>query len=120
MSSGDPVPVYRSSDIFVLPTLEDGFGYVAAEAMACGLPVIVTDACGAAEWVTPEETGWIVPPRSPEALATVLELARARRQDLREMGTNARERIVRRMREHPVQAYATWLSAQLRTHTPPS
>src|SRR5262249_49893550 len=112
MSPGDPVPAYRDADIFVLPSLEDGFGYVVAEAMACGLPVIVTDACGASEWVKPEETGWIVPARSTEGLANALDTARSRRRELREMGDKARESIATRMSKRPVQAYAAWLSSQ--------
>jgi glycosyltransferase involved in cell wall biosynthesis len=112
MSPGDPVPAYRAADVFALPSLEDGFGYVAAEAMACGLPVIVTDACGASEWVTADETGWIVPARSTEGLATALETARSRKGRLREMGEEARHSIVTRMSKRPVQTYATWLSSQ--------
>jgi glycosyltransferase involved in cell wall biosynthesis len=112
MSAGDPVPAYRAADVFVLPSLEDGFGYVAAEAMACGLPVIVTDASGASEWVTTGETGWIVPARSTEELATALEAARSRKRDLKEMGVNARQSIVGRMSKCPVQTYAEWLSSQ--------
>lgn len=47
--SRDALPeVYASGDVFAFPTLSDGFGLVAYEAMACGLPVVVTDRCGAA------------------------------------------------------------------------
>ena len=61
LAAGDPVPAYHRAELFVLPSLEDGFGFVAAEAMACGIPVVVTDQCGAAEWVTDGETGWVIP-----------------------------------------------------------
>jgi glycosyltransferase involved in cell wall biosynthesis len=53
---GDPIPTYQRAELLVLPTLEDGFGFVVAEAMSSGLPVIVTDRCGAAEWVRPGES----------------------------------------------------------------
>jgi glycosyltransferase involved in cell wall biosynthesis len=115
MSPGDPIPIYQSSDIFVLPTLEDGFGYVAAEAMACGLPVVVTEACGVSEWVTHGETGWIVPARSAEALATALDAARSKRGDLREMGARARQAILQRMRGRPADTYAAWLEEEYAT-----
>ncbi|MDY3558321.1 glycosyltransferase family 4 protein [Gemmata sp. JC673] len=90
---GDPVPAYHRAELFVLPSLEDGFGFVAAEALACGLPVVVTDQCGAAEWVRPGETGWVTPAGSTDALATALNEALARRDRLAEMGREARRAI---------------------------
>ena len=53
---GDPVMAYHRAELFVLPSLEDGFGFVVAEAMSWGVPVVVTDQCGAAEWVRPGES----------------------------------------------------------------
>jgi glycosyltransferase involved in cell wall biosynthesis len=93
VSPGDPVPAYHRAELFVLPSLEDGFGFVVAEAMACGLPVVVTDQCGSAEWVTPEATGWIVSSGSVPALSAVLEQALAGRARLTEMGYAARRAI---------------------------
>ena len=90
---GDPLPVYQQSELFVLPSLEDGFGLVVAEAMACGLPVIVTDQCGAAAWVTPGETGWVIPSANTPALAEALALALQMRQQLPLMGTHARQQV---------------------------
>jgi glycosyltransferase involved in cell wall biosynthesis len=93
---GDPVPVYHGAELFVLPTLEDGSPFAVAEAMACGLPVVVTSSCGAAEWVRPGETGWVVPAADEEALARALEEALDRRNDLRAMGSSARADVERR------------------------
>jgi len=59
----------QTSDIFVFPSLEDGFAYVVAEAMACGLPVITTTNTGASDLIQPGENGEIVPIRDPAALA---------------------------------------------------
>jgi glycosyltransferase involved in cell wall biosynthesis len=109
MAPGDPQPAYQDAEVFVLPSLEDGFGYVVAEAMASGLPVVVTDQCGAAEWVTPERNGWIVPTRSPEAIANALRHALAQRGDLDEMGRAARSAVVERMSRRPEEVYAQWL-----------
>jgi glycosyltransferase involved in cell wall biosynthesis len=90
---GDPVATYQQSEIFVLPSLQDGFGFVVAEAMACGLPVIVTDKCGAQSWVRPGETGWIVPAGDSEAIAAALEEALQRRDELSAMGMRARAEV---------------------------
>ncbi|MEQ1861089.1 MAG: glycosyltransferase [Chthoniobacteraceae bacterium] len=62
----------RSADVFVLPSLEDGFGRTVAEAMACGLPVIVTPNTGAADLVVPERSGSIVPIRDAQAIAAAV------------------------------------------------
>jgi len=59
---------YGRSSVFVLPSVEDGFGYVTAEAMGCGLPVIVSSAAGSADMVEEGGNGFVVPPRSVEAL----------------------------------------------------
>jgi glycosyltransferase involved in cell wall biosynthesis len=108
---GDPVPVYGRSELMVLPTLEDGSPFAAAEAMACGLPLVVTTSCGAAEWVRPKETGWRVPPRDPEALAAALSDAWERRADLPEMGRSARADTERRAGPAGHQALGEWIDA---------
>jgi len=58
---------YRKADVFVLPTLSDGFAITQLEAMAYGLPVITTPHCG--KVVTEGRTGFIVPARDAKALA---------------------------------------------------
>ena len=93
VAPGDPLQAYRDADVLVLPTLHDGFGFVIAEAMACGLPVITTDRCGAAELLRQGESGWVVPAGNVERLAFALEDASRRSGELREMGTIARRTI---------------------------
>ncbi|HEU4560698.1 MAG TPA: glycosyltransferase family 4 protein [Longimicrobium sp.] len=90
---GDPLPAYHRAEVMVLPSLEDGFGFVAAEAMACGLPVVVTREAGASAWVRHGETGWIVPAAREDALAGALADALARRGELTEMGRLARHEV---------------------------
>lgn len=63
---------YRSSDLFVLPTLSDGFALTQLEAMAHGLPVIASPNCG--EVVTDGVDGLIVPASDSNALAEAFQL----------------------------------------------
>ena len=101
MQPQDPVPVYRRAELLVFPSLHDGFGFAVAEAMACGLPVIVTSNTGASDWVTPE-CGWVVAPGDADGLAGAIAEAAARRSDLRDMGRHARSVVLRRIAERAV------------------
>lgn len=65
---------YTRSAVFVLPSLQDGCSLVLAEAMACGLPVITTVNNGAADIITHGKDGFVIPVRSPDAIAEHLEL----------------------------------------------
>lgn len=57
--------LYSSHDLLVLPSIADSFGFVALEAMACGLPVLLTENCGAP---VPDST-WRVPSMNSDAIA---------------------------------------------------
>ena len=93
---GDPVAAYQRAEVLVMPSLHDGFGFVVAEAMACGLPVIVTEDCGAADWIRDGQSGWIVPAGQVNALVEALSDALCRRPELGAMGKLARADVVRR------------------------
>lgn len=89
-SQDDPTKVFGKSSILVLPSVEDGFGLVALEAMACGLPVIVTSNCGAADVVNNSVNGFIAPPRDVKTMANQLKFL-AENEEMRvEMGRRAR------------------------------
>jgi glycosyltransferase involved in cell wall biosynthesis len=62
---------YRQSDVFVLPTLSDGFAITQLEAMSYGLPVVATPSCGAV--VSDGVDGFIVPSRNADALAKTFQ-----------------------------------------------
>ncbi len=71
----DKINAYYSSDIFVFPTLYEGFGTIFLEAMACGLPIVTTDVAGNKQIVKNRENGILVKPKSPEEIAkAVLEM----------------------------------------------
>ncbi|NVO02160.1 MAG: glycosyltransferase [Bacteroidetes bacterium] len=67
----DDIPKYlASADLYVSTSLSDsGLAASTGEAMACGLPVIVTDVGGNDEWINDGESGYIIPVKSPEILA---------------------------------------------------
>lgn len=62
----------QNCDFFVMPSLYEGFGVVYAEAMACGKPVIATNARGPDE-IVDEEMGILVPPQDTKALREAIE-----------------------------------------------
>lgn len=64
---------FRDADLFVLPSVEDGFGLAVVEAMAAGLPVIVSDHAGSADLVDDGRNGFVVPARDAAALARQLD-----------------------------------------------
>ncbi len=60
---------FRRVDVLVLPSRHDSFGRVVVEALATGLPVLVSEHVGAKEAITEGETGWVVPAEDEDALA---------------------------------------------------
>jgi starch synthase len=81
--------VMQESDVLVLPSLSDAFGLVVLEAMACGLPVIVTPNTGASELIQDGLEGFVVPICSAEAIAEKLEVLHRDRDRLVEMSHQA-------------------------------
>jgi glycosyltransferase involved in cell wall biosynthesis len=62
----------RDADIFVLPSLEDGFARTVTEALACGLPVITTENTGASDVIVSGKNGEVVPVRDSVAIAEAI------------------------------------------------
>ena len=79
----DPLPYYAIADALLAPTTYDPFPNVALEGLACGLPLITTDACGAAELIDEGVNGWVVPVADDGALrramAAVIDATPTRR-----------------------------------------
>ncbi|MDD5304454.1 MAG: glycosyltransferase [Elusimicrobia bacterium] len=68
----DPIPLLKSLDIYVQSSWGEGMGSVLIEAAACGVPIAATTAGGIPEVVENGETGLLVAPRNPEAMAANL------------------------------------------------
>jgi len=86
--------VYRSATVCVVPSLWEGFGYVAAEAMACGKAVVASRVGGLAEIIEDGRSGILVEPGKTEDLAeAVIELI-SNPERRAKISKNARKRIV--------------------------
>lgn len=84
------VRLYQQASVFCFPSVDDGFGMVVLEAMAAGLPVIVTEHVGAGDLITDGVEGFVLPIRSPEALAEKILYFYRYPEAARQMGRNAR------------------------------
>ncbi len=71
-SRDDMADIMRQMNVFVLPSLSEGISNTILEAMATGLPVIATRVGGNEELVDENETGFLVPPADPEAIAQAM------------------------------------------------
>lgn len=93
--NSDLPPYYRAAAISVIPSLEEGFGIPAAEAMGCETPVVASDAGGLPEVVEDGVTGLIVPRGDSAALADAMGTLLADPAKRAEMGRAGRERALR-------------------------
>ena len=94
---------YALAEMLVLPTYTDTWGLVVNEAMACGLPVIVSRAAGCAEDLVKE--GWnglLVSPRDAAGLSLAMK-SLAERADLSDLGTHSKQKVA----EYSAQEWST-------------
>jgi rhamnosyl/mannosyltransferase len=104
---------YWACELFVLPSVErsEAFGLVLLEAQACGKPAISTELGTGTSYANLDGvTGFVVPPRNPEALADAIEKLISDDELRREMGETARKRVfeefdVRVMAERVAEVY---------------
>ena len=94
VANGDLPDWIRASDVFVLPSIKEGFGIVAVEALACGRPVVATRS-GGPEEIVGEGCGFLVPPGDSESLGAAVVKALDREGILRpeRLAESARERF---------------------------
>jgi sugar transferase (PEP-CTERM/EpsH1 system associated) len=83
----------RAFDLFVLPSLNEGISNTILEAMATGLPVVATRVGGNPELVQDRQTGWLVPPDDPAAMAEAIRSYLDRPDQLNRHGEAGRKRV---------------------------
>jgi len=76
---------YDRSDLFLFPTIEDGFASVLTQAQAAGLPILATANCSAPDILEDGKNGWVLPIRSPEAFVERLRWCNQHRDQLADM-----------------------------------
>jgi glycosyltransferase involved in cell wall biosynthesis len=107
--------IYTASDLFALPSFEEGFGVVFAEAAMCGVASVAAAVGGVPEVVDDGRTGLLVQPGDVEALANAIDTLRTNRPRLAEMCTAAKERAESRFSERAMaEGYAEALFRNLR------
>jgi len=89
----DLLKTYQMADVFVLASVADGFGLVVAQAMACGLPVIVTENVGAKDIVIDGVNGFIVKAGDSITLAKHLKYLQNNPIERQKMGISALESV---------------------------
>jgi glycogen synthase len=87
------VELYSHAAVFACPSIYEPFGLINLEAMACGTPVVASRVGGIPEVVVDGETGWLVEPGAPAALAEALRRALADPERARRMGEAGRRRV---------------------------
>lgn len=87
---------FRRADALLFPTRYEGFGYAAAEAMACGTPVIASDCTSLPEVVRNGQTGILCSTGDAVAFANAVRLLAGDRDTLNRMGEAARQHVVSR------------------------
>jgi glycosyltransferase involved in cell wall biosynthesis len=90
VSERELIAAYHAADLFVFPSLAEGFGHVLLEAMACGTPVLSTPRTAAPDLIRPGVEGFVVPPCRADLLAERIDWALSHRRELADMGWAAR------------------------------
>ena len=90
-STEDMMELYSVMDLVIVPSTEETFSMVAAEAMMMGKPCIVSDHCGITEYIKNGVNGFVFPRGNADSLAQLLKWCMENRKKLEEIGQNARK-----------------------------
>lgn len=110
---------YRKADLYISPSHVDGSSVSLMEALACGLPVLVSDIPGNLPWVQEKMNGWSFRDNDVDMLANKILSAIGERESLHEMGENARQLALEKANwkinfQALLQTYEDTLSAEKR------
>ncbi len=86
--------VYQQADILLFPTVREGFGLAAAEAMSCGLPVVATNCSSLPELITDGKGGYLCDLEDAEAFARYINTLACSSQKRKEMGQFNRQKVI--------------------------
>jgi glycosyltransferase involved in cell wall biosynthesis len=89
----DVRPYFQAGSAFILTSHQEGLPISVLEAMACGLPCIVTNVGGSAEAVKDQVTGLVIPPASVEAAADAILYLATHPENRAEMASKTRETV---------------------------
>jgi glycosyltransferase involved in cell wall biosynthesis len=92
----DVIQLYSHAAVFVCPSVYEPFGLINLEAMACQTPVVASAVGGILEVVEDGRTGLLVPPASPDDLATAIRRVLDDRDLARSLGRAGRRRVEER------------------------
>ncbi len=90
VSGPELVSAYQAADLFVFPSVGEGFGQVLLESLACGLPVLSTTRTAAVDLIQEGVEGFVLEPRRADLLVEKIEWALSHRQELAAMRGAAR------------------------------
>lgn len=90
VSSAELKAAYQMADLFVFPSIAEGFGQVLLESLASGLPILSTTHTAAPDLIEEGRQGFVVTPRRPDLLASRIEWALTHGGQLRSMRAEAR------------------------------
>ncbi len=107
--------ILSCGDLFLLSSLNEGFGLVLLEAMAFKLPIVATRVGGVPEVVKEGQTGLLVPPENPDVMANAILKIHSNRDWGRDMGLAGYKRLrkmfdIRKIIEELESIYATLLN----------
>jgi len=100
------VELYSNATVFACPSVYEPFGIINLESMACETPVVASAVGGILETVVDGETGLLVPPADPKALADAINTLLRDRNKARTLGKNGRRRV---------EQYFSWTSIAEKT-----
>lgn len=112
----------RTMDVFVMPSLQDGWGAVVPQAMASGLACVVTTNCGSRELIRHGVNGMLIPPASSHAIRNVLAELAGNTAKVNTLGQNAASQSPQLSWKHYQAAVSSWIAdsiASALTHLQP-